>query len=115
MMKKLLIALLALGTLSVVPSAQAQPRARSNSNNGKCSKCHQHVRNCKCHSQCDVQVSERQYTKPCKKMVEVTGETPWVERTTTKTCTKVTNHCLGGCKGGCPTGATAADQGDDNN
>lgn len=100
-MKKLLIALLALGTLSIVPTAEAGRRSSA----GSCHKdrpCHVE-KSCKpCAPKCTTTERIETFTKPCQ--VLVPGECPHERCIKTTICetesesTKCTGPCVPNCE-----------------
>jgi hypothetical protein len=101
-MKKLLIALLALGTLSIVPAAEAGRRS-----SGSCHKAESCHKPCapKCEPVCNVEEYEEEFFKDC--MVSVPGKCPYKKCTKVKTCTSSTDStkCTGPCVPNCESGA----------
>jgi hypothetical protein len=105
-MKKVLIVLLALGTLSVVPSAEAGCRK---------DRCHKPKKSCKksCDKpECSTEVFTEIVQKPCEKWVLVKGMCDHENCTKVTTCTTKSQTCVGGCEATCENGVTAEDRGE---
>jgi len=90
-MKKLLIGLLALGTLSFVPAAEARCRKA----------CAPKPRCAPCAPQCETKHSEQIVYEPCTKMIEVKGVCPHTIYTDVTTCVKESKKCTGPCSASC--------------
>lgn len=102
-MKKLLIALLALGTLSFVP-AEAGSRVKGNcavkkSCNKPCAK-----------PACTTRVEKQIVQRPCKKYVLATGTCDFEQCKTITECVTDSERCISGCRASCD---NAADNSDD--
>jgi hypothetical protein len=98
MVKKILIVLLALGTLNFVPSAEARYRKSCR----PCKKvCPKKVCPRPCVPECTTKVHREIFYKPCKKLVEIEGQCPWERCTKVTTCTSESAKCVGPCAGEC--------------
>ena len=106
-MKKLLIALLALGTLSIVPTAEAGRRGC-----GKEKTCHA-PKACEkpCAPKCNTVVEERIVYEPCTKMIEVEGQCPHTICKKVTTCETESKRCTGPCEVSCPSAVNSANRG----
>ena len=98
-MKKLLVALLALGVLSFAPTAEAGRNRRS----GNCAPCKKEK---PCASPCaapkrEVKVRKWIVQEPCKRMVCLPGTCDHEVCETTTVETTESKKCIGGCKVQC--------------
>jgi len=86
-MKKLLIALLAVGALGFVPSAEAK-------------RCED-----KCKPNCETTEQRTIVQEPCYKWVKVKGTCPHEICTKVTTCTSESKKCVGDCNATCDNAA----------
>jgi|GEM_PF-5002280 len=100
-MKKLLLALIALGAVSFVSDVEAKRCKKQKS--CKTEKCHR-----PCEPKCTTEVKKEIFYTPCKTMIEVDGQCANERCITTTRCEEVTEKCIGGCEATCENATKAS-------